>query len=140
MSLHIHTRHIDDVLILYISGRILGKDSNKFRDALHKASLKSDRSNIVVDLSDVQFLDSFSIGTIIVEHTFLTKQEPPRTLMIVNNNTYPFNYVGRILEFLSVDKIVPVHSFYEEAIGSQFNKEIKKIQNNLNKRQRFMIG
>ena len=36
VDLKLHTRHINDVLVLYVSGRILGKDSNKFREKLYK--------------------------------------------------------------------------------------------------------
>jgi len=137
MAIQLNLKHVNDILVLYVSGQIIGKDSNKFGAVLQEA-VKLSSTNVVVDLSEVQFLDSLSIGAIIVEHAFLAKQEPPKVLMIVNHNIHPFDYVGRILKFLSVDTIVPVYSFFEEAIGSQFNQEIKKIQKNIDKRRRFI--
>jgi anti-sigma B factor antagonist len=62
MSAKITVRHVDDVMILDVSGRItLGEGGVTLRDAIQDA-LKADSKKILLNMGGVNYMDSSGVG------------------------------------------------------------------------------
>jgi anti-anti-sigma factor len=97
------------VYIVRPVGRIVGKeDDDRVNKALSKCERNKKCRHIVLDLSDVDFMDSAFVGAIGYHHAIMSQEKGD--LFVVNQNFNPFNYVHRIIEFFSVDKVVRVFS------------------------------
>ncbi len=69
MSMTLHTRQIDGVTILDLSGRIvLGEGSVQLRDTI-KELLGKGQKNILLNLSDVNYIDSSGLGELVSAYT-----------------------------------------------------------------------
>ncbi len=72
MSLKLNTRHAGDVAIIEISGKItLGEGSSAIRDAMRDAMAKGNKK-ILLNLSEVSFIDSTGIGDLVAGFTSIT--------------------------------------------------------------------
>ncbi len=72
MSLKLNTRHAGDVAIIEISGKItLGEGSSAIRDAMRDAMAKGNKK-ILLNLSEVSFIDSTGIGELVAGFTSIT--------------------------------------------------------------------
>ena len=76
MSMKISTRQVDGVTIVDCSGRItLGEGSVMLRDTVRDLLSKGNK-NILLNLGDVNYIDSSGIGELV--SAFTTVQEPGR--------------------------------------------------------------
>ncbi len=69
MSMTLKTRQIDSVTILDLSGRIvLGEGSVQLRDSI-KELLAKGQKNILLNLGDVNYIDSSGLGELVSAYT-----------------------------------------------------------------------
>ncbi len=69
MSMTLHTRQVDQVTVLDLSGRIvLGEGSVQLRDSI-KDLLAKGQKNILLNLSDVNYIDSSGLGELVSAYT-----------------------------------------------------------------------
>ena len=69
MSMQLHTRQIDGVVILDLSGRIvLGEGSIQLRESI-KELLAKGQKDILLNLSDVNYIDSSGLGELVSAYT-----------------------------------------------------------------------
>ena len=69
MSMTVKTRQIDGVTILDVSGRIvLGEGSVQLRDTI-KELLAKGQKNILLNLGDVNYIDSSGLGELVSAYT-----------------------------------------------------------------------
>lgn len=74
MSMKISTRQVDGVTILDLSGRItLGEGSVQLRDAV-RALLAKGQKQILLNLADVNYIDSSGIGELVSAFTTMRNQ------------------------------------------------------------------
>ena len=74
MSMKISTRQVDGVTILDLSGRItLGEGSVQLRNAVRELLSKGSK-NILLDLSEVNYIDSSGIGELVSAFTTTRNQ------------------------------------------------------------------
>jgi anti-sigma B factor antagonist len=65
MSLKISIRHVENVAVVDLSGRVtLGEASGSLRDTI-KDLLASDHKNILLNLQDVSYIDSSGLGELV---------------------------------------------------------------------------
>jgi anti-sigma B factor antagonist len=65
MDMKTNTRQVGDVTVVDVSGRIsLGEESAALRDLIRDLLQKGDRK-IVLNLADVQYIDSSGLGTLV---------------------------------------------------------------------------
>jgi len=101
--------------ILKVYGRLfVGKDNKNLASQFEKIYNNKKIQRIVLDLSDTDFMDSDAISKTMYYFALFTKDDGHREMIIVNANKDPFNYVSRCIEFLGVDKIIPVKDFFEQ--------------------------
>ncbi len=69
MSMTIHTRQVDGVTILDLSGRIvLGEGSVQLRDSIKELVTKGQK-HILLNLGDVNYIDSSGLGELVSAYT-----------------------------------------------------------------------
>ena len=74
MSMKFKTRQVDGVTILDLSGRItLGEGSVTLRDAVKDALAKGSKS-ILLNLKDVDYIDSSGLGELVSAYTSVKNQ------------------------------------------------------------------
>jgi len=102
---------VHGVLVLRVSDNIvLDTTEPQFRAALKKAVEEVERTEgtrrvLVVDFSELNFLDSIGLGTLLQETEELRKREGEVRLVIP-----PGGQVGRVLQVTGVTAMFPVYS------------------------------
>jgi len=112
MALHIVEKDLSGVTVLMLVGRLaLGEESNQ-RRAKIKEALAQGRKRLVLDLGNVNYIDSAGLGTLVAGYTSSQSQGAGMKLA---------NLTKRFREQLSITKLVTVFEVFgsvEEAIRS----------------------
>ncbi len=108
----IETRTVGDVHILDCSGKItLGEGTMAVRNSVRDV-LKNGGKKIVLNLADVNYIDSSGIGELVSSYTTVTNQGGKLKLL---------NLTKKIQELLAITKLLTVFSVYDseqQAISS----------------------
>ncbi|MBK9166877.1 MAG: STAS domain-containing protein [Bryobacterales bacterium] len=112
MYLKISTRRRDDVAVIDLSGPItLGENSQSLRDTVRELVTKGER-RILLNMSDVAFLDSSGLAALISSLTAVTRAGGQLKLV---------NLQRRVTELIRLTRLTPVLEAFEneaEAAGS----------------------
>lgn len=69
MALKVTNREVEGVAVVALEGRIvLGEESNQLREGV-KGLLAKGKKKIVLNMSNVTFIDSAGLGTLVASHT-----------------------------------------------------------------------
>jgi anti-sigma B factor antagonist len=122
MSLQITEREREGIKILDLSGRLtVGPAATLLREAISKLQAGG-TTNIVLNLADVDYIDSTGLGTLVICFTSLQKAKGSLRLCSLNR---------RNLELLVLTKLSTVFELYndeQDAVNSFFpNREIKRF-------------
>jgi anti-sigma B factor antagonist len=105
-------RDVSGITVLEIEGRIvLGEESNSFREKV-KSLLAAGKKKIVLNLSNVSYIDSAGLGTLVA--TFHSARSQGATLKLANLG-------AKFKEVLQVTKLMTVFDTYDNeaaAVGS----------------------
>jgi len=71
--------------------------------------------DVVVDLSETDFIDSSILGVLVAGYRSLTSAERPRRLVVV---AVPGGSVTRLFELVSVSDVIPVYPSRAEALSA----------------------
>ena len=115
MALQITEKQIDSVTVLDFVGRItLGDESNQLRTKI-KETLGKGKSQIVLDLAGVSYIDSAGLGMLMAGYT--SAQNQGATLKLAN-------LTKRFNELLNITKLVTIFDTYDsvEAAVKSFAK------------------
>jgi anti-sigma B factor antagonist len=108
----IETRTVGDVHILDCSGKItLGEGTMAVRNAVRDV-LKNGGKKIILNLADVNYIDSSGIGELVSSYTTVTNQGGKLKLLSLTK---------KIQELLAITKLLTVFSVYDneqQAIAS----------------------
>jgi len=100
----IETRTVGDVYILDCSGKItLGEGTMAVRNTVRDI-LKNGGRKIILNLSDVNYIDSSGIGELVSSFTTVTNQGGKLKLL---------NLTKKIQELLAITKLLTVFSVYD---------------------------
>ena len=100
----IHTRNVGDVKILDCSGRItLGEGTMAVRNTVREL-LDSGEMKIVLNLGDVNYIDSSGIGELVSTYASVTNKGGALRLL---------NLTKKINELLAVTKLLTVFKVYD---------------------------
>jgi anti-sigma B factor antagonist len=109
MAFQLTTREQDGVLVLQPSGRLVaGETLEEFRDAIETA-FAAGQVRLVVDLTRVSYLDSSTLGCLVVTHTRAQKEGGAMAL---------FGLSLRNLELMILTKLSTVFRLYEGEIDA----------------------
>ncbi len=122
MSLEIHEREREGVVILDIKGRLtVGQGATVLRDTINEL-LSAGKNRVIGNLAGVDYIDSTGLGTLVI--CFPSLQTAGGGLKLVNLNR-------RNLELLLLTKLSTVFELFndeQDAINSFFpNREIKRF-------------
>ncbi|MGA7886824.1 MAG: STAS domain-containing protein [Acidobacteriaceae bacterium] len=112
MSMKISTRQVDGVTILDLGGRItLGEGSVQLRDSVRDL-LGKGQKNILLNLGDVNYIDSSGIGELVSAFTTVKNQGGELKLL---------NLTRKVHDLLQITKLYTVFDIKDDeatAIGS----------------------
>ena len=102
--MEIHTRTVGDVHILDISGKIVLGDATKtIRQTINDLLVNGGRK-IVLNLKDVNYVDSSGIGELVRTYTSVTREGKQLKLL---------NLTRKIRDLLVITKLLTVFQVYE---------------------------
>ncbi|NLI57732.1 MAG: anti-sigma F factor antagonist [Clostridium sp.] len=97
-------------LIVSLAGELDHHSAEYVRQKIDNELMKSSNRDVILDFSDVSFMDSSGIGVVIGRYKNIQKLNGK--LIIINLN----NQVRRIFEMSGLLKIIPVYDNVEDAI------------------------
>jgi len=120
MTLEIAQREREGVVVLDIKGRLtVGASATALRDYLRELAAAG-KPNVVLNLAEVDYIDSTGLGSLVVAYTTLRK---------AGGNLRLLNLNRRNIELLVLTKLTTVFELFDEeqhAVNSFFpNREIK---------------
>lgn len=102
MALKMTDREVDGITILQMDGRIvLGEESNSLRERV-KSLLSDNKKKIVLDMSNVTYIDSAGLGTLVA--TFHSARQQGATLKL-SNLGQKFREVLQVTKLLTVFEV-----------------------------------
>ena len=109
MQLKITSKTVDGILVIQCSGRIVfGEESSLLRDTVKKAI--PDNKRIVLNLGEVNYIDSGGLGTLVALHT--TASNAGGTIKLANLT----KRVGDLLQVTKLLTVFEVHTSEYEAL------------------------
>jgi anti-sigma B factor antagonist len=113
VALKMNAREVDGIAVVGLDGRVvLGDESNALREEVKKM-LSAGKKKIVLDMSNVSYIDSAGLGTLVAAHESARKQGASLKLS---------NLGKKFQEILQVTKLLTVFDVYpsESAAISSF--------------------
>ena len=109
----VEKKHNDNFAILYVEGLIkLGESAEFFSSALENV-LKNESSNVIIDFTKIDYIDSTGIGELVGYLGKFTTQN--RKLILVN----PSERIMKLLKLAKLDTVFKIYSTEEEAIAAE---------------------
>ncbi len=110
--MQISERHVGDVVILDLNGKlILGESVDNLRDKINSV-IQQGLRRVVVNLSDVTYMDSSGIGELVRSYTTVTRHGGALKLL---------GLTSRISDLLAITTLLTVFDVYDkekEAVAS----------------------
>jgi len=111
MQLKLSTRNKDEILVVDCSGRIVfGDEASLLRDRIKSAILENNR--IVLNLDQVNYIDSGGLGTLVALHTTALNAGGHIKLASLTSR------VGDLLQITKLLTVFDVHNSVAEAVES----------------------
>jgi len=122
MSLEIQQREREGVAILDLNGRLtVGGEVSTFRERLQKL-IDSGRTNIILNLKEVDYIDSTGLGALVMSYTSLQRAGGKIKLL---------NLSRRGIELLVMTKLTTIFEVFDDeqnAVNSFFpDRELKRF-------------
>jgi anti-sigma B factor antagonist len=122
MNFDIHRSEKEGIVILALKGRlIVGEPSVRVREAINQ-EIAHQRTRIILDLEDVDYIDSTGLGSMVICYTSLQKAGGALKLLKLNR---------RNIELLLLTKLSTIFEIFadeQDAINSFFpEREIKRF-------------
>ena len=112
MSLEINTKKEGQILVVRVSGRIVyGDESNQLRDAV-KEAIAAKPTGVVINLSQVPYIDSGGIGTVVGLYT--SAHGAGIDLKLAGANAK----VEQVLRITHLHTVIPVYTSEAQALAS----------------------
>ena len=112
MQLKLSKRTVDGILVIQCNGRIVfGEESSLLREEVKKA-IADGSKKIVLNLSEVNYIDSGGLGTLVALHT--TAHNSGATIKLANLT----KRVGDLLQVTKLLTVFEVHTSEYEALES----------------------
>ena len=110
MQLKLAKRTVDGIVVITCSGRIVfGEESSMLRDEVKKV-IQEGNKRIVLNLGDVNYIDSGGLGTLVALHT--TAHNAGATIKLANLT----KRVGDLLQVTKLLTVFDVHNSEFDAL------------------------
>ena len=115
----VEKKHVDNFTILYVEGLIkLGESAEFFSSALENV-LKNESTNVIIDFTKIDYIDSTGIGELVGYLGKFTTQN--RKLILVN----PSERILKLLKLAKLDAVFKIYSSEDEAIAAESGSATK---------------
>ena len=105
MSVKLTNRQVGDVTVIDAAGRItLGEGASSFRDTIRELAAKGDKK-ILLNLSDVSYIDSSGIGEMVSGFTTVTNHGGQLKLLGLSK---------RVKDLLQITKLYTVFEVFDD--------------------------
>jgi anti-sigma B factor antagonist len=109
----VEKKHLDNFTILYVEGLIkLGESAEFFSSALENV-LKNESTNVIIDFTKIDYIDSTGIGELVGYLGKFTTQN--RKLVLVN----PSERIQKLLKLAKLDTVFKIYNTEEEAVAAE---------------------
>ena len=109
----VEKKHLDNFTILYVEGLIkLGESAEFFSSALENV-LKNESTNVIVDFTKIDYIDSTGIGELVGYLGKFISQN--RKLILVN----PSERIQKLLKLAKLDAVFKIYGTEDEAISAE---------------------
>ena len=106
-------KHSENFTILYVEGLIkLGESAEFFSSALENV-LKNESSNVIIDFTKIDYIDSTGIGELVGYLGKFTTQN--RKLILVN----PSERIMKLLKLAKLYTVFKIYSTEDEAVAAE---------------------
>lgn len=110
LILNINFNKIDDKLIAYINGELDHHSAEEVRNKIDDRLSRDNLNKLIMDFSEVTFMDSSGIGVVIGRFKKLSYENGVVCLINVNEN------IKRVFELSGMFKIINIFNTLEEAL------------------------
>lgn len=110
MSLHIQVKHDRDILIVRLRGELDHHASEQVRRSIEDELARGGFSHLVLNLADLEFMDSSGLGVILGRYKKVTQLGGKMMLCAIRPS------VHRLMEMSGLFKILPTHEDERSAI------------------------
>ena len=105
MTIKANTRQVDGVTVVDLSGRIvLGEGSSMLRDTVREL-LGRGQKKILLNLGDVNYIDSSACGELVSRYTTVTSQGGQLKLL---------NLTKKVHDLLQITKLITIFEVFDE--------------------------
>ena len=112
MQLKLSKRTVDGIVVFSCSGRLVfGEESSLLREEVKKA-VQENNKKIVLNLGEVNYIDSGGLGTLVALHT--TAHNAGATIKLANLT----KRVGDLLQVTKLLTVFEVHNSEQEALDA----------------------
>lgn len=111
MGLSIKHGRYKEIPVILLQGRVIGVDSRRLKTKM-EAFYKKNIGRIIIDISGIEFIDSYGLGVIVYYHTCMHKAG--RELLLFNSNQNPQAYMPRLFELTKLDRVFTVINFLSQ--------------------------
>jgi anti-anti-sigma factor len=112
-TLIVEKKHLENFTILYVEGLIkLGESAEFFSSALENV-LKNESTNVIIDFTKIDYIDSTGIGELVGYLGKFTTQN--RKLILVN----PSERIQRLLKLAKLDAVFKIYESEDEAVAAE---------------------
>ena len=101
-----------DVLVAHVAGEVDISNAPAYERRILEAAPPEDVAGVVLDLSDISFLDSAGVRLLFALHATLTEQGRPMALVVPVGSP-----IERVLEIVDVKRVVWVARTIDEAFA-----------------------
>jgi anti-sigma B factor antagonist len=109
----VEKKHLDNFTILYVEGLIkLGESAEFFSSAVENV-LKNESSNVIIDFTKIDYIDSTGIGELVGYLGKFTTQN--RKLILVN----PSERIMKLLKLAKLDNVFKIYGTEDEAVAAE---------------------
>ena len=109
----VEKKHLENFTILYVEGLIkLGESAEFFSSALENV-LKNESTNVIIDFTKIDYIDSTGIGELVGYLGKFTTQN--RKLILVN----PSERIQKLLKLAKLDTVFKIYNTEEEAVAAE---------------------
>jgi anti-anti-sigma factor len=112
-TLIVEKKHHDNFTILYVEGLIKLGESAEFFSAALEGILKNENSNVIIDFTKIDYIDSTGIGELVGYMTKFSTQN--RKLILVN----PSDRVQKLMKLAKLDSVFKIYESETAAIGAE---------------------
>src|SRR5258706_10936010 len=109
----VEKKHTDNFTILYVEGLIKLGESAEFFSAALENVLKNESTNVIIDFTKIDYIDSTGIGEMVGYLGKFSNQN--RKLILVN----PSERIMKLLKLAKLDAVFKIYGSEEEAIGAE---------------------